>query len=550
MKRNLFLLILIVILAAALRLPYLDKFPNGFSGDETIQGYTAYSILNTGKDEWGEFLPLVFRSFGDFKPPLYAYLTVPSVVVFGLNEFATRLPMAIFGIASVVVVYLLTKELFKKESIALLAAFFLAVSPWHIHFSRTAFEGGLTTFLFPAGLYFYLKSLKDVKFLPLAFLFWGLNAFSYLPARLFTVLMTILIIFWRRPKLLPIRLSHVLAGIIVIFSVVFIVMSTNMATTSRFSDISIFGAGLEPLKELQFESQLPGQLARVFNNKLTFYSSVFFENYLSYFSPTFFFTGSRPDFSYLNLPGAPLLYGIDLVLLIAAFVFATQSLKRFPIVLAMWLLVAPLPAALTQVGLNANRSITFLPVFSVIATFGAVNLMDYVKDRVKSKNLKKLIEPALIVVVLLATLYFLQNYFFHLAKNPSESLRFGYKETINFTESVKDQYDKIIFSKSNSEPQAYVAFYAKVDPTIYQQHAQDYLRYEEEGKLYLDQLTKYNLGKYEFRDINWDEDKLIPDVLMVGKPEEFPENVSGVKTVHFPNGEIAFRIVESEIKTK
>jgi 4-amino-4-deoxy-L-arabinose transferase-like glycosyltransferase len=91
------ILILIILLAAILRLPLLGSFPNGFSGDEANQGYSAYSISKTAKDEWGEFLPLFPRGFGDYKPPILTYLTVPFVALFGLEIQSVRFPTALVG---------------------------------------------------------------------------------------------------------------------------------------------------------------------------------------------------------------------------------------------------------------------------------------------------------------------------------------------------------------------------------------------------------------------------------------------------------------------
>src|SRR3990170_6052123 len=94
-------IILIVLIAAVLRLWKLDNIPPHLTPDEAALGYNAYSILKTGKDEYGEFLPIIFKSFGDYKPGLYVYLTVPFVAFFGLNEYTVRLPSAIFGIIAV-----------------------------------------------------------------------------------------------------------------------------------------------------------------------------------------------------------------------------------------------------------------------------------------------------------------------------------------------------------------------------------------------------------------------------------------------------------------
>ena len=82
MKIKNWLLIGILVLAAALRLVNLSSVPPHLTQDEASLGYNAYSILKTGKDEYGQLLPVVFKSFGDYKPGLYIYLTVPTVAVF------------------------------------------------------------------------------------------------------------------------------------------------------------------------------------------------------------------------------------------------------------------------------------------------------------------------------------------------------------------------------------------------------------------------------------------------------------------------------------
>src|SRR3989344_1238336 len=100
-----YFLFLILTFASILRLWNLGGNPPHLTPDEAAVGYNAYSILKTGRDEYGEFLPIIFKSFGDYKPGLYVYLTVPSVAILGLNEFAARLPSAFFGIISVFLIY-------------------------------------------------------------------------------------------------------------------------------------------------------------------------------------------------------------------------------------------------------------------------------------------------------------------------------------------------------------------------------------------------------------------------------------------------------------
>src|SRR3989344_7737190 len=156
-KKNIYLIILtfVFLLAFFLRFYNLGSNPPSLTWDEASLGYNAYSILKTGADEYGNKLPLSIRSFDDYKPPLYVYLTIPFVALFGLSEFSVRLPSAIIGALSVIVIYFLVKEFLQRwdkkhqELIALVSALFLAISPWQLQFSRGAFEGNI-------GIFFYI----------------------------------------------------------------------------------------------------------------------------------------------------------------------------------------------------------------------------------------------------------------------------------------------------------------------------------------------------------------------------------------------------------
>src|SRR3989338_5994195 len=157
-----YILAAIILISSVLRLYKLDTIPPSLYWDEVSLGYNAYSILATGHDEHGRFLPLTnFAAFGDYKPPGYIYAAVPSVAIFGLNEFAIRFPSALFGILTVLLTYILAKKLFEKENLAQLSALLLAISTWHIGLSRGAFEGNLALFFSTLGIYLFIKFAKD-----------------------------------------------------------------------------------------------------------------------------------------------------------------------------------------------------------------------------------------------------------------------------------------------------------------------------------------------------------------------------------------------------
>jgi hypothetical protein len=142
-------LALLIAGAAVLRFTALGGYPTGLFCDEAADGYNAYSLLHTARDEHGRLLPLFIWSFFAFKYPLYIYPTTLWVGLFGLTELATRFQSALYGTAGVAVAFLIARQIFSPAA-GLAAAAALAVMPWHFHFSRISFS--LTGYAFFFGL--------------------------------------------------------------------------------------------------------------------------------------------------------------------------------------------------------------------------------------------------------------------------------------------------------------------------------------------------------------------------------------------------------------
>src|SRR3989338_194384 len=144
-------LIAIIFLAAVLNLFWLNRVPPGLNWDEAAIGWNAKTIWHLRLDEFGTRLPISFKSFGDFKAPLYIYLTAPVVGLFGASELTVRLVSIVAGIASVAIMYFLSGPT---------AALLLAISPWHILLSRPALEANLALMLVLAGIWFFKEATK------------------------------------------------------------------------------------------------------------------------------------------------------------------------------------------------------------------------------------------------------------------------------------------------------------------------------------------------------------------------------------------------------
>lgn len=239
----------IIALAFILRITALDRFPAGFTPDEASFGYDAYSLLTTGKDQWGHSFPLVLESFGDFKPPLYSYLQVPFVKFLGLNKTAVRLPNAIFGSLAIIATFLFVSELAKytdlkkdkRELLKYMSALLLAISPWHVMLSRGAFEANLTTLFLPLGSLLFIKGLKKQSLLKWSALFFGINLFSYHSAKLVTPILILFLVLTFRDEVKKIKLSKLVVSSAIL--IIFISLTAYTFTSGagvRVADINIF----------------------------------------------------------------------------------------------------------------------------------------------------------------------------------------------------------------------------------------------------------------------------------------------------------------------
>lgn len=529
---------LILILAFILRFVFVTKFPVGFNADEASFGYDAYSILKTGKDQWGNSLPLVLKSFGDYKSPLYSYISVPFVALMGLNTLAVRLPNVIIGTLSVLAIYLLTREIFKsKKWLAIASALFLAVNPWSIMLGRGAFEANLITFFLPMGIYFFLKGLEKEKYLIWSGVFLGLNLFTYHSAKLITplVILGLIIIFWKKIKSLGIK-NVILPGIIFSIFAILTAYTFFIGGGSRISERSITQGALEEGAKRKIELINTGtnpMVARLMHNKYQVVVQRFINNYFQYFSPKFLFTRGSSDSYYGMFPGIGVVYLFDGLMLlgIVPYLLSKNPKKPFLAVLA-WLLIAPLPAALsTGAGFSGNRAMGMIPVVQLMEVFGVIGWMGLL-----SKLPRKATYLLLSIVGVCLVWNVLQFGKIYLKQIPQSSYREMGQGNLEVAKWVSEESKnkEVIISRSFGEPQIFFAFTGVWNPKEYQE---DSRRWDLEGAkvTWVDQLPEYKLGKYTIKSVDWKVDTK-KGVMIVARPDDFPESTVPDKIFYYSNG--------------
>ncbi len=526
------ILVLILILAAGLRTVGLSSHPPGFTPDEAGLGYNAYSLLLTGRDEWGTVwwqLPVTnLQSFGDYKLPLYSFLAVPTIKIFGLNEFAVRLPNAILGTLSILAVFLLGSRI-GGSRIGLLSATLMAISPWSIQMSRGAFEANLVSLFVPLAIYAYLSS----RFIQSA-IFFVLGVYTYHSAKILTPLILVALFVYKPTKKIA---FFMILGVLLIPALI----SQIGLGGSRSSDLLIFKPtdNWEYVSARRFAARsfgVPDTIARVFSNKLTYVATTWFENYASYLSPQFLFTNGPSEGTYGMLRGRGVLYRLDLIAICIFVAILIKNPTRKNILLTTLIFLSFLPASLTKgAGLAANRTVIALPFIAIALAIGV-------------GKLSMALKPAIYIVMALYCLslvYFAYDYVYFAKTNMGQDMHIGKKELFERTMPIAAGFNQIKFSRTLSNPHIFFAFFTATPPTEYQKAIAPYKNLKNHGVNFVDQLSDYSIGKYHFGD-SLVEKPVSQPTLFVGKPDQF-DSISGEYFhIDYPNGTEAYRVVEKK----
>lgn len=471
MKKILTIILFITIffLGAFLRFYDLGKVPNSLDWDEVSWGYNAYSILNTGKDEYGATLPLSFKAFGDYKQPIYVYADVIPVKLFGLNAFSVRFPNAFFGALSIIFVFLLVYELFKKRSYAKTAAFlsmfFFAISPWHIQFSRVAFESVVGLFFVLVGSWLFIRGYnlhKKWYFFAAAF-FLALSAYSYHAEKLFAPLFVIGLVFFAKDFFLKHK------KLFIIFGLCFVLLNSlwllDSRTTARGKSVLFTSEQTQLLKIPLIESEQDTinnqKFFTVFHNRRIIYTQTFLENYLNHFNPNWLFI--QGDLERHHAPDFGLLYLISLPFIFMGAYFLFSNEKMIALLLGYWFFLAPISGSLVTGSPNAERALIMLPIWQILEALGFIQLMRIINKKI----LKKLLLIFISLVYLFFFVLYVNLYFLHTNSKYQQYWQYGYAQAVNATKGYVTGSNKILFSQEYEQAYIFYLFYAKYDPAKY-----------------------------------------------------------------------------------
>lgn len=508
-------LFVITLLGFVLRVYRLSELPVSLYWDEVSIGYNAYSIGQTLNDEYGKSLPLLFRAYDDYKLPGYIYLDSLFVKMLGLDAWSVRLPSAIAGVLTVIFVFFMTRKLFFNSRlkdrinptfIALISAFLLSISPWHIQFSRGGFEANLALLFIVAGVFLFLKLNEGIKYLIFSFILFAAAFYTYRSVYLFLpFLMAGLIFFWRKQIVKIGLIKSISVLVLFLFLIAPIVYSTFTVGSGRISQTSISNE-VNDLANKHYQEGKP-------KDRRLIYAQVFLKNYTAELSPGFLFLTGDPNGRH-STRGMGVMYLWELpFLILGIFVLLFKFSRKVKGLILLWIITFPISVALTIPSPHALRGLNGLPALEITVAAGICYFLTLLP-----KNLKKAVVFSLSIIILV----FLVGYgvlYKESAIKTASDWGDGYRQLYQYVVPLENSFDKIIVSGHFWQPYEYALFYKKYDPLLFQKNG-----------------SKEGFGKYYFGGTGWDTD--------AGRPELDDVNLRGL----FPNKKVIVALSKDEFE--
>ena len=401
---------LIILLSSFLRFYKLDQIPPSLSWDEVAVGYNAYTIANWGKDEWGRMFPFYFKSFEDDKSPIHVYLTALFVKPLGLSEFSTRAPFALFGVLNVILIFFLAKIIFRSEMMGLISAFFLAISPFAIQFSRFNHEANIALFFFMLGLFcFYKCTEKKPKYIIFSFLNFGLSILSYHSSKI---------------------IVPVIIFVLLLFGLIFI-FNPSLFGGSRMKQTSIEGT---PLAKAE----------------------IIWNRYLTHFTTEYLFISGdkNPKFS-TQIIGE--FYKIDLLFLVIGTFGLIIKKSKVSAVILVWALLAPIPASAfggKDEAPHAARALFTMGSWNMISAYGFYLILKLVK--------KPIFQILIVIIVLSLLLWQFKGYInYYVDEYPKKNAidwQYGMKQAVEYVKE-NNGYFRVYVTDVRSQPYIFFLYY-------------------------------------------------------------------------------------------
>lgn len=528
-SRNSAILVLILFVAAFIRIYNLTSVPIGFHRDEALFGYEAYSIAKTARDTHGRFMPLSFQGFGIIDYPLAIYPTVPTVALLGLDVFTIRLNFVLYSLVTIFLIYKLAEKLLQNTKAALIAALIATFSSWHFYISRPGW--GITIYallLLLWGTYWLLFGTSGRKRIA-GGVFLGLTLFTYAAYYFFlpAYLLLILVVYYREFfSDRDLRIGYAAAVVTAVLA--FVLYSGNNLKRAPQAAFWYDNPGIrfewsdKPVGEVLAQGRQYDILEmRLHDPRLAIFNKAL-QNYFDGFSATYWLRTGRGFESNLQGFGNLLLY--EPLFILAGLMYLAWQRSKAGIFLLGWVLLGPLATTFTR-DVATTRLFHMLPALVILEAVGVGFVYDFVV-KIRQKTFAVLILLLVAAPVVFYNVLYFDAYFRHSGAYMGRWWFRGYLDVV----FILNKYpQKTVYLKTKGDfAYTIIAFANRYDPAKFQKEA-----VWETNALNISEVTSFD--RYMFVDrINLDDLCRDFESIYVEKLEE------GDTGTFQPDGEIAY----------
>jgi len=451
-----------MLVGAILRFTSLGEIPPGLNQDEAVNGYDAYSLFLTGRDHQGHPFPFAgLESFGDWASPLLTFLTVPAVGLFGLRVEVVRGVSAAMGVVAVPAMYWLGIELFRRPFVGVVAAWYMALSPWAVHRSRFANPAAIVPTMVVLTLLALVwtvnrRSNRGIVALAIAA---GLTIATYPTMKLYVPLLLVaaFLVYGKAIRGLKREtLGYAAALFVIIAGPILYLSLADPGGRARLQQVSAFQTANVSLRYLASQ-------------------------YLAYFSPwVFFVSGNGHPGQSPTPPGLGVELWSVLPLLLAGSIWLLAAIVRpgraedrqSALFMLAALALYPVPGSLTMPAPHLTRAIHLIPLLAIFAAAGATAILDFTRHLSRNASVRtRWGAGALLLLIGLGSIGLelfvrYEDYFHKYARREDvlDYFQYGLDDALGYVRARERDYDEIWVTDTN-QPYIYVLFYSRWPPS-------------------------------------------------------------------------------------
>ncbi len=442
-------LILLVFIATILGFYKLGELPLPVNQDELSNIYDAYALSETGADRFGHKYPIVLEAFGksDYRPSLYAWLTVIPIKIFGLSIESGRSISVICFVLSLIFLYLTAIKIYDKQYTFLVCIVFI-FSPWSWSFSRLSHEGTMLPSLFVImSLYLFIRIYKQEKhnsinFILLGFII-GFSTNAYQSSRLIALLTAILVFVFfytekinqKNKKIFLLTLFCVIGAIPQIYIYIF----HPTFFYGRYDSVKI---------------NSPDFLQHCYTIINNIYTNL---------SPSFLFLnfGKENSLTISRFPEVELIFFY--VGLFTLFKQHKGLNKNLTLFIILNLIITIIPCALTINNPDATRLSAMLIICPIFIGSGIYFFI----QKIQNNTIRNTAYISIILVIIISfnVQYNKYKHSFALLSNEQQN---NLVQLANKLNTIYKNYDTILFENSGNQPYIYFLYYCHIHPSKFQ----------------------------------------------------------------------------------